>query len=159
GIRDRNVTGVQTCALPIGELGRVHFVRLWNYVNLSPDGIGRAADAAPPDGLDWDFYLGPAPAVPFNKNRFLGTFRWFWDYAGGFLTDFGTHRIDSMHQVMGVDAPLTVSASGHRFELKDGGETPDVLQVTYEYPGFVMSYECCTLSGQGVMGRTPGKRY
>jgi predicted dehydrogenase len=142
-----------------GELGKVHFVRLWNYTNMYPNGIGAAADSSPPEGLDWDFYLGPAPKVPFNKNRFLGTFRWFWDYAGGFLTDFGTHRIDSMQQVMGVDAPSTVSASGHRYELKDGGETPDVLQVTYEYPGFVMSYECCTLSGQGVMGRTPGKRY
>src|SRR5437868_10382607 len=115
-----------------GELGKVHFVRLWNYTNMYPNGIGAAPDSDPPDGLDWDFYLGPAPKVPFNKNRFLSTFRWFWDYAGGFLTDFGTHRIDSMHQVMGVDAPLTVSASGHRYELKDGGETPDVLQVTYE---------------------------
>jgi predicted dehydrogenase len=142
-----------------GELGKVHFVRLWNYTNMYPNGIGAAADSDPPAGLDWDFYLGPAPKVPFNRNRFLGTFRWFWDYAGGFLTDFGTHRHDSMHQVMGVDAPLTVTASGGRYELKDGGETPDVLQVTYEYPGFVLSYESCTLSGQGVMGRTPGKRY
>jgi predicted dehydrogenase len=142
-----------------GELGRVHFVRLWNYVNLSPNGIGRAAHATPPDGLDWDFYLGPAPAVPFNKNRFLGTFRWFWDYAGGFITDWGTHRFDTMHQVMGVDAPLTVTAVGNRFELKDGAETPDVLQAAYEYPGFVLSYEACQLNAHGTGGRTPGKRY
>src|SRR5437762_12260376 len=64
-----------------------------------------------------------------------------------------------MHQVMGVDAPVTVSASGRRFELKDGGETPDVLQVTYEYPGFVLSYESCQLNGHGIGGRTPGKKY
>src|SRR5262249_27403140 len=78
-----------------GERGQVRFVRLWNYTNLYPNGIGKAPDAPPPDGLDWDFYLGPAPAVPFNKNRFLNTFRWFWDYAGGFITDWGTHRFDT----------------------------------------------------------------
>lgn len=142
-----------------GELGRVHFVRMWNYMNLFPDGIGRAADSEPPAGLDWDLYLGPAPYVPFNKNRFLRTFRWFWDYAGGLMTDWGTHRLDSMHQVMGVTAPLTVTAAGGRYELKDGAETPDVLHVSYEYPGFVLSYECCMLNGHGSGGRTPGKRY
>jgi predicted dehydrogenase len=142
-----------------GELGPVHFVRMWNYMNLFPDGIGRAADSDPPAGLDWDFYLGPAPYVPFNKNRFLNRFRWFWDYAGGLMTDWGTHRLDSMHQVMGVNAPLTVTASGGRYQLKDGAETPDILQVTYQYPGFVLSYECCMLNGQGTGGRTPGKEY
>lgn len=142
-----------------GELGKVHLVRVWNYVNLSPEGMGRAADDKPPAGLDWDFYLGPAPAVPFNKHRFLNTFRWYWDYAGGFLTDWGTHRLDSVHQVIGVDAPLSVTAVGNRYELKDGGETPDVLQVTYEYPGFILSYESCQLNGHGVGGRTPGKKY
>src|SRR5262249_8724495 len=119
-----------------GELGKVRFVRVWNYTNLYPRGVGRAEDSRPPDGLDWDFYLGPAPAVPFNKNRFLGTFRWFWDYAGGFITDWGTHRFDSVHQVMGEDAPRSVSAVGGRFELKDGAETPDVLQATFEYSSF-----------------------
>jgi predicted dehydrogenase len=142
-----------------GELGKVHFVRMWNYMNLYPNGIGRAADADPPAGLDWDFYLGPAPRVPFNRNRFLGTFRWFWDYAGGLATDWGTHRFDSMHEVMGVDAPLTVTASGGRYELHDGAETPDVLQITYEYPGFVLSYECCMINAHGTGGRTPGKQY
>jgi predicted dehydrogenase len=142
-----------------GELGKVRFVRVWNYTNLSPNGIGRVADAAPPEGLDWDLYLGPAPLVPFNRNRFLGTFRWFWDYAGGFITDWGTHRFDTVHQVMGEDTPQSVTAAGGRCELKDGAETPDVLQATYEYPNFVLSYESCQLNAHGVGGRTPGKRY
>ncbi len=142
-----------------GGIGKVHLVRVWNYMNLSPNGIGRAADSDPPTGLDWDLYLGPAPKVPFNKNRFLRTFRWFWDYAGGLMTDWGTHRLDTVHQVMGVDAPFTVAAAGGRFELRDGAETPDVLQVTYEYPGFVLTYECCMLNAHGTGGRTPGKQY
>ena len=126
---------------------------------MFPDGIGRAADGEPPPGVDWDFYLGPAPKVPFNKSRFVGTYRWFWDYGGGMVTDYGTHRFDSMHQIMGADAPLSVTASGGRFELKDGGETPDVVQVTYEYPGFILSYEACDLNAHGTGGRTSGKSY
>ncbi len=142
-----------------GELGPVHFVRVWNYLNMSPDGIGRAPDSSPPDGLDWDFYLGPAPYVPFNKNRFLVTYRWFWDYAGGMATDYGTHRFDSVLQVMGADAPASVTASGGRYALEDGAETPDVLQITYEFPRYVLSYEASMLNGHGCGGRTPGRNY
>jgi len=142
-----------------GELGDVRFVRVWNYSNLFPKGIGIEPDSDPPEGLEWDFYLGPAPAARFNRLRFLGTFRWFWDYAGGTVTDFGTHRFDTVHQIMGVDAPRTVSAAGGKLSLKDAGETPDVLQVTYEYPGFVLSYEACSLNAHGLGGRTPGMRY
>ena len=142
-----------------GGIGAVRFVRVWNYLNMSPQGIGRAADAEPGPGLDWDFYLGPAPQVPFNKNRFLVSYRWFWDYAGGMATDYGTHRLDSVHQVMGVDAPRSAAAAGGRFELQDGAETPDVLQITYEYPGFVLSYEASMLNGHGCGGRTPGRKY
>jgi predicted dehydrogenase len=142
-----------------GDLGKVHFVRVWNYRNMFPRGIGRRPDSAIPSGLDWDFYLGPAPEVPFSWNRFLVNYRWFWDYSGGVITDFGTHRFDSVHQVMGEESPVTAAASGRRFALDDDGEMPDVLQATYEYPGFVLSYEACLLSGHGVGGRTPGRQY
>jgi predicted dehydrogenase len=142
-----------------GELGEVRFVRVWNFSNMTPNGIGAADDSPVPEGLDWDLYLGPAPMRPFNKRRFLRTYRWFWDYAGGSITDFGTHRFDTVHQVMGVDAPKTVTASGGRFSLKGAGEMPDVLQVTYEYQGFILSYEACNINAHGMGGRTPGMSY
>jgi predicted dehydrogenase len=75
------------------------------------------------------------------------------------VTDFGIHRFDSMHQIMNVDAPVTVVATGGRFGLTDGAETPDVVQVTYEYPRFVLSYEAMMLNGQGAGGRTAGRTY
>jgi len=142
-----------------GELGEVRFVRVWNYSNLTPYGIGRAPEAAPPAGLDWDLYLGPAPKVPYRKTRFMRSFRWFWDYAGGTITDFGTHRFDTVHQIMGVDAPKTVAATGGRFIVKDDGEMPELLQVTYEYPNFVLSYEACNFNAHGMGGRTSGMNY
>lgn len=161
GTQHRSAPHIQQAAEIVrsGRIGPVHFVRVWNYLNMSPDGIGQAADSAPPAGLDWDFYLGPAPEVPFNKNRFLVSYRWFWDYAGGMATDYGTHRLDSVHQIMGVEAPRSAVAAGGRFELKDGAETPDVLQITYEYPGFVLSYEASMMNDHGCGGRTPGKKY
>jgi predicted dehydrogenase len=142
-----------------GELGPVRFARIWNYLNMTPAGIGRAENSDPPPGVDWDLFLGPAPRVPFNRSRFVGTYRWFWDYGGGMPTDFGTHRFDSFHQVMGVDAPLAVTASGGRFVLDDGAETPDVIQITYEYPGVVLSYEALMVNAHGTGGRTPAKNY
>jgi predicted dehydrogenase len=142
-----------------GALGEVRYVRIWNFSNRYPFGMGRQDDSAAPPGLDWDFYLGPAPWVPFNKNRFLASYRWFWDYAGGTITDFGTHRFDTIHQIMGVDAPLRVAASGDRYVMNDGSEMPDVMQVTYDYPGFTLSYEACSLNGHGLGGRTPGMSY
>lgn len=142
-----------------GELGPVRFVRIWNYTNMYPNGIGRVPDSEPPEGVDWDMYLGPAPHVRFNRNRFVGTYRWFWDYGGGLVTDFGIHRFDSLHHVMNVDAPLSVAASGGRYGLRDGAETPDVVQATYEYPGFILSYEACMLNAHGAGGRTPGRKY
>jgi hypothetical protein len=137
----------------------VNWVRIWNYANLFPQGIGREPDSEPHRSLDWDFYLGPARLVPFNRKRFLVSYGWLWDYSGGYITNFGTHRLDTVNQVMGVTAPCTVSASGARFSLRDASEIPDVLQVTYEYPSFVLSYESCLLNGHGVGGRMPGMKY
>ncbi len=142
-----------------GDIGQVKFVRVWNYANHTPDGIGRKPEQEPPAGLDWDMYLGPSPKVPFNPNRFLGSFRYFWDYSGGYITDFGNHRLDTMQQIMGVTAPRTISASGGRYLMRDDRETPDLLTVTYEYDGFIATYEGSNLNGHGMGGRTPGHRY
>lgn len=129
-----------------GLIGKVSFVRTWNYGNEYPQGIGNPPDSDPPAGLDWDMWLGPAPKVPYNYNRFgvgdrWSTFRYFWDYAGGYMTDWGVHLIDIVHMAMKVEGPSTITASGGKYYIKDNAETPDTLQVTYEYPGFVCVYE------------------
>ena len=142
-----------------GRLRDVHFVRVWNFANLMPAGPGTTPDSDPPPGLDWDFYLGPAPWVPFNPMRFLKTYRLFFDYAGGWITDFGTHRFDTVHQIMGQEQPRTVTAAGGRFAVNGMGDQPDLLQVTCEYPGFIVSYEACNINSFGSMGRlTPEMR-
>jgi predicted dehydrogenase len=123
-----------------GNIGKVSFVRTWNFGNQYPNGIGNPPDGDPPPELDWDMWLGPAPKLRFNPNRF-SHFRWFWDYAGGMVTDWGVHLLDIVQWAMNADCPQAISASGGKFYLQDNRETPDTLLVTYEYPGWVCTYE------------------
>jgi predicted dehydrogenase len=150
-----------------GQLGKITFVRTWNFGNQAPDGIGAPSDANPPNGLDWDMWLGPAPMRPFNPNRFgvhpdrWSSFRWFWDYAGGMMTDWGVHHLDIVQMVMGVDAPTAITAMGGKMALKDNRETPDTLMVTYEYSSekngsFICTYENRECNGQGWNGQGYG---
>ena len=145
-----------------GRLGTVTAVRAWNVGNESPDGIGNPPDSDPPAGLDWDMWLGPAPKRPFNPNRFgvfpgvWSRFRWFWDYAGGMMTDWGVHLIDIVQWAMNVDAPLAVSTVGGTFCLTDNRETPDTIVAGFQYPGFVLTYENRTSNGRPLNGHGYG---
>ena len=138
-----------------GKIGEVHFVRVWNY--MSRMGSAPVPDSEPPADLNWDAWLGPAPKVPFNRARL--SYRSFMDYTNGIISDYGNHRFDSVHQIMGAEIPLKVSSSGARFDKDHSGDILDFQQATYEYPNFVMSYEACVYNGHGLGGRTPGMRY
>jgi|YelNatPaOPRAMG01_1025707.scaffolds.fasta_scaffold00005_55 predicted dehydrogenase len=133
-----------------GILGKVTRVRTWTAGNSSPQGIGNPPDSDPPPGLDWDMWLGPAPYHPYNKNRCIYNFRWFWDYSGGKLTDWGTHLLDIVLWAMNVRAPIAVSACGGKWALEDNRETPDTLEVVYEFPGFVCSYSDQEVNARGI---------
>ena len=95
----------------------------------------RRPTSEPPAGFDWDAWLGPAPKRPYNKNRTFYRFRWFYDYSGGQLTNFGVHYMDAIHWALGHDAPLAVTAMGGKFAIDDNREVPDTLEVLWTYPG------------------------
>jgi predicted dehydrogenase len=151
-----------------GVLGKITFVRTWNYGNAAPDGIGNPPDSAPPEGLDWDMWLGPAPRVPYNENRFgvtlnddleyqrWATFRWFWDYAGGMMTAWRLHLIDIVQWAMEAEAPETVSTQGGKLVMTDNREMPDTLQATFRYPDFVCTYENRECNGHPLDGHGYG---
>lgn len=130
-----------------GEIGNVTFCRTWNYGNTPVEGIGNPPDGDPPSDLDWDMWLGPAPKRPFNANRFgvdpkaFSHFRWFWDYAGGMMTDWGVHLLDIVQMAFNEVMPRSVSTFGEKFRLKDNRETPDTIVASYEYPSFIATYE------------------
>jgi len=115
------------------------------------------ADEAVPDGVDYDMWLGPAPNRRFNKNRFHFSFRWFWDYAGGLMTDWGVHIIDYALYGMNADYPRSVMASGGKFAYpNDASETPDTLQAVFEFDDFTMMWEHATGIDLGPYSRTHG---
>jgi predicted dehydrogenase len=118
-----------------GGIGKVSVVRAFHIQNESPRGIGNPPDGQPPEGLDWDAWLGPAPRRPYNRNRTFYRFRWFYDYSGGQLTNFGVHYLDVIHWALGQDAPRAVTAMGGKFALNDNREVPDTLEVLWHYPG------------------------
>ncbi len=146
-----------------GGLGKIHLCRVWIAMTRERDNrLGRPAESEPPTGLDWDFWLGPAPKRPFNRNRFLFNFRWFWDYAGGVLSDMGCHIMDLVHWSMQVSAPLSAVSSGGRYATEDNCETPDTQDVIYEYPGaagkpaFNVVWSHMAANGHGFEGRGLG---
>ena len=123
-----------------GKLGKVFWVQTWNFENISPVGMGRYADAATPAHVDYDRWLGPAPLRAFNLNRFHLLFRWYFDYAGGMMSDWGVHLNDIVLWALNAKGPQTVSATGGIFTTDDDRDTPDTLQVIYEFPGATLTY-------------------
>jgi hypothetical protein len=96
-----------------GVLGEITFCHAFQSGATSKTGFGNPPAGTPvPTDLDWEMWLGPAPKVPFDLNRWgvkdsahpdfgatFPTFRYFWDYAGGAMTDWGVHLVDPLHQM------------------------------------------------------------
>lgn len=138
-----------------GKLGKVSLVRGWAYLDWLPS-IGRPADGSPPPGVDYDLWLGPAPQRPFNPNRFHFNFRWFWDYAGGLMTDWGVHLINMMLMGMEDLTPRSVFSSGGKFVFDDNSETPDSQVTVYEFAKYTLIWEHKAGLNNGLNNRSWG---
>ena len=138
-----------------GKLGKVSMVRAWAWLDWQPT-MGTLPDGDPPAGVDYDFWLGPAPKHAFNPNRFHYNFRWFWDYAGGLMTDWGVHLINMALMGMPQLPPKSVGSSGGTFVQNDMRETPDTQLAVYEFPDFILEWEHKSGMGVGLNGRSWG---
>lgn len=139
-----------------GKLGNVRLVKAWAYQGWMK-AIPVASDTAVPTGVDYNKWLGPATMRPFNPNRFHFNFRWFWDYAGGLMTDWGVHMIDYALMGMKATTPKSIVATGGKFAYPDdASETPDTLTAIYEFNGFNLQWEQATGIDGGPYGRTHG---
>lgn len=145
--------------LKSGALGQIRTVKAWAYMGWMKN-IPAKPDSAVPPGVDYAMWLGPARKRPFNENRFHFNFRWFWDYAGGLMTDWGVHLVD--YVLLGMEAPLpkSVYASGGKYAYPDGGnETPDTLAAVYDFGNFTMLWEHAQGISNGNYGRDHGIAY
>lgn len=133
-----------------GTIGKLRKVNAWGNFNY---GIGTeiVADSPVPEGVDYDMWLGPAPLRPFNRSRFHGSWRHFWDYGGGLMSDWGVHLLD-----MGlwakdlVEAPTKVLtyASNSSSELKMR-DTFDTMTVSYPKKDYVINWDMTAGIQQG----------
>jgi predicted dehydrogenase len=117
-------------------------------------------DTAPPAGVDYTTWLGPAPTRAFNASRFHFNFRWFWDYAGGLMTDWGVHLVDYGLLGMKADVPKSIAALGGKFAYPDlYEETPDTLTTLYEFDNFNLVWDHAMGIDNGSYGRDHGIAY
>ncbi len=139
-----------------GKLGKIRTVRAWSYQGWMKS-VPVVADTPVPEGVDYNFWLGPAPERPFNKNRFHFNFRWFWDYAGGMMTDWGVHIVDYALYGMQQYAPKSVMSLGGKFAYPDDAcETPDTQQALYEFDNFTLLWDHGIGIDGGYYGRSHG---
>jgi predicted dehydrogenase len=122
-----------------GKLGRIVHVKVYNM--LSGSKWEPRPDGPAPDGFDWDAWLGPAPAVPYNPGRHLDWHPW-WDYKGGTLADDASHQLDLTRMVLGDPPhPKSVLCVGGNYAYQSQREVPEFQCITYNYGDFSMTCE------------------
>ena len=137
----------------LGEVSRIHVYCNFNYGAIK----NRVPDSEIPEGVDFDRWLGPAPKRSFNRQRFHGAWRMFWDYGGGLMTDWGVHLLDVALWVKGpANMPLAIQASGGNYLYPDGmHETFDTQSVLYQFDDYLLSWE----NNAGIESGPYGKNY
>jgi len=133
-----------------GEIGALRKVNIWANFNYGL-GTAFANDEPVPNGVNYDFWLGPAPQRPFNKARFHGSWRHFWDYGGGLMSDWGVHLIDmglwTKDLLKGPQQVFTYAENNS--EQKAMRETFDTMNVVFPKDDFVINYDLTAGTEQG----------
>ncbi len=136
GTQSRSIQHVRRAMelLHNGAIGDILVAKAWNSQKRA--NIGHASASDPPEGFDYDLWLGPAPYVPFQSNRHHYTWHWWYDFGTGDIGNDGVHDIDIARWGLGVDQhPATVTAMGGKYYFDDDQQFPDTQYVLYEYPG------------------------
>ncbi len=139
-----------------GRIGKVKTVSIGlasvNYTDKAKPPV--VADGEPPPELDYEMWLGPAPSRPYNKNRVHYLFRFFWDYAGGQMTNWGAHHLDIAQWALGMDEGGPVEIRGSGVENDDKlYETPQKFDVDFSYANGTM-VRCSSGTGKFKGGLT-----
>jgi predicted dehydrogenase len=125
-----------------GNLGQIGVARTFNVMNQGPQGVGRAENAAKPEGLDWEMWCGPAPLRPFNPILASDSYyhsSWI-DYSGGWTPGMAPHIIDLPIWALDPGYPLVTSSSGGRFIVQDDGDAYDHHEVLWRYPKLTLTW-------------------
>jgi predicted dehydrogenase len=134
GMQRRSADAYQKVAEVIqqGRIGKVTAVRAYRISNMFPHGIGRHQQQAPPEGLDWELWLGPRKARSYQDNIAPYKFRWWKSYSSQ-VANWGVHLFDAVRWALGEEAPVSVTAHGGRFAIDDDRTIPDTMEVIFEF--------------------------
>lgn len=114
-----------------GAIGAIERVHVWQGGGVR---VGqRVKEGTPPDYVNYDLWLGPAPYRPFHESHFHFNWRYWWDFGGGQLGDFGCHFMDLPFWALELGAPTTITAKGEKGHDGDN-ECPMRMQVDYQFP-------------------------
>lgn len=137
------------------DFGDLVWVKVWdcrNWIKRDPFAPPATFDKEQIAGVNWDAFLGAAPKVPFDPYRYWA-WRWFWDYAGGLMTDIGAHQLDIVQWIGGVEMPKSVVANGGTYHFKKW-ETPDVIHGVWDYGKFTATFAVEFVNGFDGVGAT-----
>ncbi len=143
-----------------GVIGKVYLSKGLCYKRRRS--IGHTPDAPVPPGVNWDFFLGPAPMRPFSTNRFAYNWHWFWDTGNGDIGNQGVHEMDYAHWGLGKSGmPAMVVSTGGKFVYNDDQETPNTqhaafdygdAQLVFEVRGLITGEETVPFDGNNTIG-------
>jgi predicted dehydrogenase len=137
------------------DFGQLVWVKVWdcrNWVKRDPFAPPKDFGEEAIKSVDWDTFLGKAPKRKFDPIRYW-SWRWYWDYAGGLMTDIGAHQLDIVQWLGGVDAPKSVVANGGNYHFAHW-ETPDVIHGVWDYGKFAATFAVEFVNGYDGVGAT-----
>ena len=137
--RSRPVTQRFVEYVQSGRLGKTPAAKVWN-VQMRRN-IGHKQDEPVPAGVDYDIWTGPLAKLPFNRNRYHGTVNWHWHFGTGDIGNDGVHWLDIARWAMGVGYPRHVSGMGAKLFFDDDQQTPDTMNITYDFGDKIIQFE------------------
>ena len=134
-----------------GGSARSRWPGLFSWPTTAPDGEGSPADTAPPEGLDWELWIGPGPMRSFNENIVKSGYAHtlFMDYGGGRTCGMANHILDLPFWGLGLDFPTHVMSTGGKFCIHDNTDAPDTHEATLQFPNLVLTWSMSQVSSFG----------
>jgi predicted dehydrogenase len=133
-----------------GKLGKVLMAKVWNA--QMRNNLGHKNDEPVPPGIDYEIWTGPLPKLPFNRNHFHSTVNWHWHYGSGDIGNDGVHELDIARRALGVQLPTTVSGMGRKMYFDDDQQTPDTMNITFDFGDRLLTYEQRLWNPYGLEG-------
>jgi predicted dehydrogenase len=125
-----------------GRLGPISVARTLNVMNQGPEGLGKEPKSAPPDDLDWEMWVGPAPLCEYNPLITRSAYEncSFMQFSGGWTPGMAPHIVDLPFWALELGVPHRTSCTGGRYIIQDDGDVPDTQEVAWQFPQLTLTW-------------------